>query len=90
MYKYIKRRWGDYNQQGYIYFVSKNYVRLPADKKQVIRELCSKCAGEYEKALFEFVTKDKSAVAICMKHNISQGTLYRITSKYYKLFPEVL
>lgn len=90
MYKYIKRRRGSYNRQGYIYFVSKNYDFLPSDKRVVIKELCRYCGGHYERALFEFVTMDKSAVSICMKHNISSATLYRMTNKYYKLFPESL
>lgn len=76
-----------YNRQGYIYFVSLLYRDLDVMGKRKIRELCKEHGGEYSKALFEFVTTDTTATAICMRHHISKSTLYRAVRKYYENFP---
>ena len=46
--------------------------------------------GEYYQALYEFVTSDVGATAVCRKHFLSQSTLERIVRKYYILFAESL
>ena len=80
----------DYDTQGYIYFVSRAYKRLsPAGQRQ-IRELCQTAAGEYYKALLEFVTTDAGAAAVCRKHYLSTSTLERIVRRYYVLFARTL
>ena len=75
-----------YDRQGYIYFVSRLYKELPQDDQEHIRRLCAECGGEYRDALFEFVTTDASATALCMRHYISKPTLYRCVKKYYENF----
>ena len=76
----------DYNLQGYIYFNSKLYAMLSKEMQQRILVLCTKAGGEYYQALFEFVTTDAGATAVCRKHFISQSTLERIVRRYYILF----
>ena len=41
-------------------------------------------------ALFEFVTTDATATAVCMKHCLSKSTLHRMVRRYYEDFPKKL
>lgn len=72
-----------YDLQGYIYFLSKLYKKLPKKRQEMILSACMTAGGEYYQALFEFVTSDVGATAVCMKHFLSQSTLERIVRKYY-------
>lgn len=80
----------DYDTQGYIYFISRRYKRLPLGQQKRILNLCMDAGGEYYQALFEFVTTDQGAVAVCMKHYLSESTLERIVRRYYVRFAESL
>ena len=80
----------DYNRQGYIYFVSRQYRELPAADQHKILNLCLLHGGEYYQALFDFVTTDTTATALEMKYFISRATLYRAVRKYYEGFPKNL
>lgn len=80
----------DYEIQGYIYFFSRRYRRLPSDKKKKIDELCSCSGGEYAAALKEFVTTNRRAEDICGKYYLSQSTLERIVKRYYIAFSETM
>lgn len=77
-----------YVQQGYIYFFSRMYYKLPESEGRKILNLCMECGGEHYRALFEYVTSDSGAVAVCMKHYISQATLFRLVKRYYERFAE--
>lgn len=80
-----------YERQGYIYFASKMYKYLGAPEQKKIIELCRRSGGENWKALFEFVTTDAGAVAVCMRHNIaSETTIHRMVRDYYMNFPQRL
>jgi hypothetical protein len=79
-----------YDRQGYIYFTSKAYRRLPEGKQRKIRELCRESGGEYWRAVLEFVTTDDGADAICLRHSLSRSTLERRVKAYYESFPEDL
>ena len=79
-----------YERQGYIYFTSKNYKKLPEEKRQRIDELCRKAGGEYHKALLEYVTTDSSVTKICLLHHVDDNTLHRAVNRYYMNFPQVL
>lgn len=85
-FKYKKSVGGSYRRQGYIYFTSLCYEDLGERRKERIRRLCREVGGEYEQALFEFVTTDTTATAVCMKHHLGRSTLYRMVSEYYKNF----
>lgn len=80
----------DYVTQGYIYFVSKRYKELPAREQRKILNLCTAAGGEHHQALFDFVTGDQGATAVCSKHFISNSTLERIVRKYYTMYDESL
>ena len=88
MYRYKRGVKADSNRQGYVYFVSRRFEHLTPARQRKIRELCADAGGEYEDALFEFVTTDTTATAICMKHYVSKATLYRAVKRYYEAFPE--
>lgn len=90
MYRFKRGVKADYNRQGYVYFTSRRYDHLTPGRKKKIRELCAAAGGEYGDALFEFVTTDTTATAICMKHFISRATLYRAVKRYYEGFPDGL
>lgn len=79
-----------YNRQGYIYFTSLLYKELSGDDQHRILNLCLEAGGEHYQALFEFVTTNATATAICIKHYISRPTLYKTVRKYYESFPEKL
>jgi len=76
--------------QGYIHFASRMYQKLDSKGQKRVRELCAEAGGEYHQALFEFVTTDAGAVAVCCRYYISQSTLERIVRKYYIAFAKSL
>ena len=70
--------------------MSRQYRKLDAAAQKKIRNLCAECGGEYHRALFEFVTTDATATAVCMKHCLSKSTLHRMVRRYYEDFPKKL
>ena len=80
----------DDNRQGYIYFTSRLYKDLPEEDQRVILNLCLEHGVESYQALFEFVTTDATATAVCMKHCLSKSTLHRMVRRYYEDFPKKL
>ena len=90
MFRYKRSIKVPYERQGYIYFASLRFAELPTWQQDKIRALCDKCGGEYAGALLEFVTTDMGAVAVCMRHHLSQSTLERAVKKYYEAFPKRL
>ncbi len=78
----------DRDGQGYIYFKSRLYRRLPPDQQKEVVDCCMEAAGgDYYQALFEFVTTDAGATEVCLRHHLSRSTLERIVRKYYINFP---
>lgn len=90
MFRYRKNIPLSYERQGYIYFTSRSYHRLGKKKQEKLRRLCGEAGGQYGGALFEFVTTDASATAVCLRHSISESSLYRVVRRYYLRFPETL
>lgn len=90
MFRFKRGVDADYDRQGYIYFVSRRYKHLSEGDQHTILDLCLEHGGEHYQALFEFVTTDATATALCMKHYISKATLYRAVRKYYEGFPATL
>lgn len=86
MFRYKKSVPVSYERQGYIYFKSRCYQELPVKEKHRILNLCMEAGGEYYQALFEYVTTDKSATSVCLRHHLSQSTLLRAVRKYYTNF----
>lgn len=74
-------------QQAYIWALSRLYTGLPPEWQREIRKQCKKSAGDYAQALLEFVTTDKTATEICMRHYMGRSTLYRCVKRYYENFP---
>lgn len=75
-------------RQIYIYAVSLNYKSLSPAQQKKIDKLCARVGGENSGALFDFVTTEETATAVCMKHHIaSHTTLYRLVKQYYEEFP---
>ena len=90
MFRYRKSIPLPYNRRGYIYFQSLLYLDLaPRDQERIVK-LCKQSAGQYWRALLEYVTTSANAPYIEQKHHISQTTLYRITRGYYLRFPKKL
>ena len=78
----------DYEQQGYIYFTSKRFEKLPRKQQEKICALCREAGGEHAAALFAFVTTDSGAADVCARFYISESTLERAVKKYYLAFQE--
>ena len=76
----------EYREQGCVFFISRRYPELSAEKRKRIRELCREAGGAYHKAVLEYVTKDAEAVTVCEKHHISNSTLERAVRRYYTAF----
>ena len=75
MFRYKKSIPVSYERQGYIYFTSLLYRELPEGAQRKILNLCLEAGGEYYQALFEFVTTDAGAQAVCLRHHLSPSTL---------------
>lgn len=90
MFRFKKSIPVNYEDQGYIYFYSKRYRRLPQKEKRRIEGLCMDAGGEHYQALLDFVTTDMGAAAVCMRHYISQSTLERAVRRYYLAFEKML
>lgn len=79
-----------YDLQGYIYFYSRLAGELGMAAEQRVLNLCIRCGGEYHRALWEYVTSDRGAVAVCMRHYLSEATLFRLVKRYYEEFADEL
>lgn len=79
-----------YYWQGFVYFKVRLYSELPQHDRDQIKHLCRVCGKEYSKALFEYVTTDSSPTAVCMKHYMSEPTLYRATASFVEEYYKVL
>ena len=90
MFRYKKGIPIPYNEQGYIYFLCRNYKRLPSEMQGLIRDQAQAAAGEYSKALLEFITSDCGGTAICTRHHISESTLERVVKRFYISFSHTL
>jgi len=71
----------NYNEQGYICFLSLRYKKASRAERAMIRRCCARTG--YSGAVFEFVTGSKGAVYICGKYFISESTLERAVREYY-------
>lgn len=90
MFRFKKSIPVGYDLQGYIYFTSRLYRHLPASRRKQILNLCAQAGGEYYQALFDFVTTEAGAAAVCAKHFLSLSTLERIVRRYYIAFAQEL
>lgn len=90
MFRYKKSVPLSYNRQGYVYFQSLLYKELPSRERQKIEQLCKDAAGQYWRAVLEFVTTSANATYIETHHHLSRATLYRYVQKYYMIFPRKL
>lgn len=79
-----------YDWQGYIFFYSRLARRLGGEAERRVLNLCIKCGGEHYRALYEYVTSDRGAVAVCMRHYLGEATLYRLVGRYYEEFANEL
>lgn len=63
------------------------YWELPKRTQEKILNLCIAAGKENYQALFEFVTTDAGAQAVCLRHHLSPSTLERAVRRYYEAFP---
>lgn len=74
-----------YRQQGLIYFTCKNYAQQPKRVQEKIRRLCREVAGEYEEALFAFLTRENISITwIEREYYVSDSTIYALRKKFYE------
>ena len=77
MFRYKKSIPVSYEWQGYIYFTSLLYWELPKRTQEKILNLCIAAGKENYQALFEFVTTDAGAQAVCLRHHLSPMAQFR-------------
>lgn len=90
-YRYKRSIERSYEEQGYIYFLSRRYERLGPWKQERIDRHCREIAGgeeSYERGLRAFVLEGEGETAVCMKYNLSESTLRRLVKRYYEAFPK--
>ena len=91
MFRYKRGIDVSYEKQGYIHFCCRRFPELSAERQEAIWRLCRAAGGEHAEALFEFVTTQDTATAICQRHFIASRTsLYRVVKKFYESWPEEL
>lgn len=91
MFRYKRGIDVSYEKQGYIHFCCRRFPELTAERQEAIWRLCRAAGGEHAEALFEFVTTQDTATAICQRHFIASRTsLYRVVKKFYESWPEEL
>ena len=90
MFRYKKSVPVSYERQRYIYFASRLYRELTEEQQRKLLNLSLQCGGGHYQALFEFVTTDAGATAVCTKHFLSRSTLERAVRRYYESFPQNL
>lgn len=78
-----------YREQGLIWFTCINYDKQPKEIKQKIRKLCKECGGQYEAALFAFITRENVSVPwLEREYNISDYVLYQRRKMFYERWNE--
>lgn len=91
MFRYKRGIDVSYEKQGYIHFCCRRFPELSAERQEAIWRLCRAAGGEHAEALFEFVTTQDTATAICQRHFIASRTsLYRVVKKFYESWPDNL
>lgn len=89
MFRYKRGIRCSYRRQAYIYGISTNYENLTRAQQETIRALCRQAGGDNAAAVFDFMTREKTATAVCLEHHIaSRTTLYNCVKKYYENFPK--
>lgn len=74
-----------YREQGLIYFTCVNYDKQPDEIKEKIRRLCRECGGEYERALFEMVTRENLSISWLERtYHVSGQVLYERRRRFYE------
>lgn len=74
-----------YREQGMIWFTCVNYDKQPKRTKEKIQRLCRECGGEYEKALFIFLTRENVSIPwIEQNYYVSATTLYRRRKEFFE------
>ena len=73
-----------WERQGYVYFTCQTFENQPKRTQEKICRLCNRHGGEYSDALFELLTTKRSVVAVAMKYNVSDRTLYRLRREFYE------
>lgn len=84
LFRYRKSRDLKYDEQGFIFFVCRNFKRLPENVKAEIRQGCDEVCGDYGAAVFEYITTDKSFLLVSMEFYISEYTLAEYVRKFYR------
>lgn len=79
-----------YRRQGLIYFTMLASGELPKEKREKLRRLCMTVAGGHDEALWDLLTTEDGYVAVSLRHNVSQETLFRLRKRFYEEFPKRL
>jgi len=75
-----------YAEQGLIFFTCLSYSSQPKNIQEKICRLCQTAGGEYESALFEYLTTSADWLDVTMRYHLSDRTLERCQNKFYSLW----
>ena len=78
-----------YRQQGLVWFKAQAYKRLENAEKAKLRAACREAGGEYDAAIFEYMTTTASWRYVCEKHHISDATLQRVRKRFYEVYSKM-
>ena len=68
-----------------IWFTCVNYDKQPQKVKEKIKRLCKKHGGQYEEALFVFLTRENVSIPwIEQTYYVQARTLYRRRKSFYE------
>ena len=90
VFRYKKRIPVEYDRQGHIHFTTKRYKQLLPDEQKAIMKICREAAGDYAKAVLEYMSTDTPEVVICDKYHVSRATLERMVRRFYVAFDRKL
>lgn len=65
-------------------YCAKLYNRLPAGERARIEARAREHCQETAEAVLEYIGSSRPIQQICMRHNISDSTLYRAAERFYR------
>ena len=90
VFRYKKGIPVSYDHQGHIYFTTRRFKKLQPEEQKMIQRICREAAGDYARAVLEYLSTNTSASAVCDKYHISCSTLERMVKRYYVAFDRMI
>lgn len=74
-----------YEQQGLVFFLCRNYRKLPKEQQKKVIRLCQMVGRNNPYALFLLLTTDRSVQSLMTQFKLaSESTLYEARNSFYR------